>query len=153
MSERYILLVEDNPDDEALTLHAVRKNNIQSEIVVARDGVEALNYLFRREEFETRTDGDPILILLDLKMPKVGGLEVLKILKADEGLKAIPVVVLSSSREAPDLDEAYKYGVNAYVAKPVDFFELIKAVKELGRNVRKVFARAMNFAEPRSLEL
>jgi CheY-like chemotaxis protein len=111
--------------------------------VVVCDGEKALDYLYSRGEFKARTGGNPILVLLDLKMPKVNGLEVLKVIKADEYLKIIPVVVLSSSREAPDLVECYKHGVNAYVVKPVDFPEFMRAVKQLG-----IFWAAVNEPPP-----
>ena len=107
------------------------------------NGAEALDYLYYRGKFKMRGGGDPILVLLDLKMPKVGGLEVLKTLKADEKLKVIPVVVLSSSRETPDLAECYKFGVNAYVVKPVDFSDFMKAVQQLG-----IFWAAINEPPP-----
>jgi len=127
-----ILLVEDDLRDVELTLAALEEQQMASKVVVVRDGAQALDYLFRRGEFKTRAGGNPILVLLDLKMPKVNGLEVLKIIKADEHLKIIPVVALSSSRETPDLIDCYKHGVNAYVVKPVDFTEFMKAVKQLG---------------------
>ncbi len=127
-----ILLVEDDPLDVELTLTALGEQNLANRVVVVEDGAEALDYLYRRGRFNMRTSGQPIVILLDNKMPKVGGLEVLKVIKADEHLKIIPVVVLTSSREAPDLHEFYQHGVNAYVVKPVAFPEFAKAVKQLG---------------------
>ena len=127
-----ILLVEDDPRDVELTLAALEEYNLANKVVVVCDGEKALDYLYRRREFKTRAGGNPIVVLLDLKMPKVNGLEVLKIIKADPFLKIIPVVVLSSSRETPNLVECYKHGVNAYVVKPVDFAEFMKAVKQLG---------------------
>jgi CheY-like chemotaxis protein len=127
-----ILLVEDDPRDVELTLAALAEHNLANQVVVARDGAEALDYLYYRGKFKTRGNGQPVLVLLDLKLPKVSGLEVLKIIKADEHLKIIPVVVLSSSRETPDVVECYRHGVNAYVVKPVDFAEFMKAVKLLG---------------------
>jgi CheY-like chemotaxis protein len=127
-----ILLVEDDPRDVELTLAALEEHHLANKVAVVCDGAEALDYLFRRGKFETRASGHPILVLLDLKLPKVSGLEVLKIIKADEHLKIIPVVVLSSSRETPDVVECYRHGVNAYVVKPVDFAEFMKAVKLLG---------------------
>jgi len=129
---RKILLAEDDPQDVELTLAALEEFHLANQVVVVHDGERALDYLYRRGEFKTRAEGLPILVLLDLKMPKVSGLEVLKIIKADEHLKTIPVVVLSSSRETPDLIECYRHGVNAYVVKPVDFAEFMKAVKQLG---------------------
>ena len=127
-----ILMVEDDPKDVELTLTALEEYNLANEVVVTGDGEEALDYLFCRGKFETRAGGNPIVVLLDNKMPKVTGLEVLKIVKADEHLKIIPVVVLTSSRETPDLLEFYKHGVNAYVVKPVSFTEFTRAVKQLG---------------------
>lgn len=127
-----ILLVEDDPRDVELTLAALGQHHLANQVFVVRDGEQALDYLYRRGEFKTRTDGNPVAVLLDLKMPKVNGLEVLKILKADEQLKVIPVVVLTSSRETPDLAECYRHGVNAYVVKPVDFTEFMTAVQQLG---------------------
>jgi CheY-like chemotaxis protein len=129
---RRILLVEDNPNDVEMVLDGLGEYNLANEVVVARDGVEALDYLFRRNEFAGREEGNPAVVLLDLKLPKVDGIEVLKAVKADEQLKFIPVVVLTSSREERDLVESYRLGVNAYVVKPVDFQEFARAVKELG---------------------
>jgi CheY-like chemotaxis protein len=128
-----ILLVEDNPKDVKLTLHALREDNLGNTIQVARDGEEALDYLFCRGQFASRTfDRPPRLVLLDLKLPKVDGLEVLRAVKGDPRTKAIPVVVLTSSREECDLVESYKLGVNAYIQKPVDFDSFRQAVKQLG---------------------
>ena len=127
-----ILLAEDDPRDVELTLTALKEHHLANKVAVVRDGVEALEYLNRRGKYKNRPGGNPILVLLDLKMPKVGGLEVLKVIKADAQLKTIPVVVLSSSRETPDLAECYRHGVNAYVVKPVDFAEFMKAVQQLG---------------------
>jgi CheY-like chemotaxis protein len=129
---RRILLVEDNPNDVEMVLDGLSEYNLANEVVVARDGVEALDYLFRRNEFAGREEGNPAVVLLDLKLPKVDGIEVLKTVKADERLRFIPVVVLTSSREERDLVESYRLGVNAYVVKPVDFQEFARAVKELG---------------------
>ena len=128
---RSILLVEDDPNDVELTLRALAEHNLANRVAVAGDGQEALDYLHRRGKFGAHAN-NPIVVLLDLKMPKVSGLEVLRQMKSDTRLKAIPVVVLTSSREAPDLAECYQLGVNAYVVKPVDFYEFIKAVKGLG---------------------
>jgi len=131
-SIKNILLVEDDPKDVELTLTALEGHHLANRVTVVCDGAEALDYLYRRGKHKMRGGGNPILVLLDLKMPKVNGLEVLKIIKADEDLKIIPVVVLSSSRETPDLVECYQHGVNAYVVKPVDFVEFMDSVKQLG---------------------
>ena len=127
-----ILLVEDDPKDVELTLTALDEYNLANEVVVVHDGEQALDYLYRRREFSTRTGNNPVVVLLDLKLPKVDGLEVLKQIRSDEKLKMIPVVVLTSSREERDIIESYRLGVNAYVVKPVDFHEFVDAVKELG---------------------
>jgi len=127
-----ILLAEDNANDVELTLAALRANRLANEVVVARDGAEALDYLCRRAQYAAREGGNPALLLLDLKMPKVDGLEVLRHVKSDPDLKAIPVVVLTSSREEQDLVRSYELGVNAYVVKPVDFRDFIDAVKLVG---------------------
>ena len=129
---RSILLVEDDPKDVELTLAALAQHNLANKVEVVRDGAEALDYLFRRGQFATRPDGNPVVVLLDLKMPKVNGLEVLHRIKTDEKLKTIPVVALTSSRESPDVRRCYDYGVNAYVVKPVGFPDFINAVKQLG---------------------
>jgi len=138
-----ILLAEDDLHDVELTLAALGEHNLANKVAVVRDGAEALDYLYRRGEFQNRPPGNPILMLLDLKMPKVNGLEVLKVIKADHDLKTIPIVVLTSSRETPDLTDCYQHGVNAYVVKPVDFGEFMKAVKQLG-----VFWAAINEPPP-----
>ena len=127
-----ILLVEDDPKDIELTLNALDEYNLANEVVVARDGVEALDYLFCRESFADRPAGNPLVILLDLKMPKLDGIQVLQQLKSDEKMKLIPVVVLTSSRESRDLKECYKLCVNAYVVKPVRFLEFVEAIKQIG---------------------
>lgn len=127
-----ILLVEDDAKDVELTLEALSEYNIANDVVVARDGEEALAYLYRSGKFQTVAPGNPAAILLDLKLPKINGLEVLSWIRADENLKMIPVVVLTSSRQEGDLEQCYKLGVNAYVVKPVDFHEFINAVKGLG---------------------
>ena len=127
-----ILIVEDDPKDVELTLTALDEYNLANEVVVTRDGEEALDYLYSRGSFKTRPNGDPAVVLLDLKLPKVDGLEVLEQMKSDQKLKMIPVVVLTSSRQEQDLVASYKYGVNAYVVKPVDFHEFVNAIKELG---------------------
>ena len=138
-----ILLVEDDSKDVELTLAALEENHLANRIVVLENGEEALDYLYERGNFEKRSGGNPIVVLLDNKMPKVNGLEVLKIIKADEHLKIIPVVVLTSSRETPDLVEFYKHGVNAYVVKPVDFAEFMNVIKHLG-----IFWAAINEPPP-----
>ena len=127
-----ILLVEDSPNDIELTLAALAENHLANEVVVVRDGEEALDYLYRRGMFKLREPGQPAVVLLDLKLPKVDGLEVLAQLKADPTLKVVPVVMLTSSHEERDLVRSYNLGVNAYVVKPVDFPEFVEAVKEVG---------------------
>ena len=127
-----ILLVEDDPRDVELTLTALGESNLANEVVVARDGEQALDYLYCRGEFSTRVNDNPAVMLLDLKLPKIDGLEVLRQIKSDERLKLIPVVMLTSSHEEKDLVRSYRLGVNAYVAKPVDFHEFLNAIKELG---------------------
>ena len=133
MSDKTILLVEDNPDDEALTLRAMRKNNIANEIVVARDGAEALDYLFGTGAHAGRDLSKmPGIILLDLKLPKLDGLEVLRRLRAEQRTKLIPVVILTSSKEEQDMISGYELGCNSYVRKPVDFNQFVQAVGSLG---------------------
>jgi CheY-like chemotaxis protein len=127
-----ILLVEDNANDAELTMEALSEHNLANVVDLVRDGVEALDYLYRRGDYSGSEDGNLAVILLDLKLPRVDGLEVLRVIKADPGLKFIPVVVLTSSREERDVIESYRLGVNAYVVKPVNFSEFINAVKELG---------------------
>jgi two-component system response regulator len=128
-----ILLIEDNPDDVELTLRAFRKNNISNKITVARDGVEALDYLFCREVYANRNKQEiPRLILLDLKLPKLDGLQVLERLRADERTRLVPVVILTSSKEEQDLISGYKSGANSYVRKPVDFVQFLEAVHQIG---------------------
>ncbi len=127
-----ILLAEDNPKDVELTLEALEEHKLANEVVIVNDGAEALDYLYRRGRYASRPDNNPAVVLLDLKMPKVDGLDVLRTLKADERLKSIPVVILTSSREEKDLVTSYNLGVNAYVVKPVDFHQFVEAVKELG---------------------
>jgi CheY-like chemotaxis protein len=141
-----ILIVEDDPRDVELTLTALEEYNLANAVVVTRDGQEALDYLYRRGQFYTRSDGNPAVMLLDLKLPKVDGLEVLKQVRSDEDLKMIPVVVLTSSHEEKDMMRSYKLGVNAYVVKPVDFHEFVNAVKELG-----VFWAVINEPPPGSV--
>jgi CheY-like chemotaxis protein len=127
-----ILLVEDSPNDVELILAALEENRLANEVVVVRDGEEALDYLYRRGVFRLRMEGNPVVVLLDLKLPKVDGLEVLAQLKSDSQLRMVPVVVLTSSREEQDLINSYNLGTNAYVVKPVDFHEFVDAIKELG---------------------
>jgi CheY-like chemotaxis protein len=127
-----IMLAEDNANDIELTMTALRENHLLNEVIVVRDGAEALDYLFKRNVHANRPGGNPAVLLLDLKMPKVDGIEVLRQVKADPQLRTIPVVVLTSSREEQDLVRTYDLGVNAYVVKPVDFLEFVDAVKLLG---------------------
>lgn len=127
-----ILLVEDNPNDLELTLIALERSQLANEVVVVRDGADALDYLFARGSYATREQGNPAVVLLDLKLPKVDGLEVLAEIRNDAGLKSIPVVMLTSSREEQDLVRSYALGVNAYVVKPVDFQEFVRAIADLG---------------------
>src|SRR6266571_4340214 len=129
---RPILLAEDNLKDIELILAALRKNNLANEVVVTRDGAEALDYLYRRGKFQSREDRLPIALFLDLKMPKVDGLEVLQQIKGDAAFKVLPVVMLTSSREEADLVKSYQLGVNAYVVKPVGFPQFVDAIKQTG---------------------
>jgi two-component system, response regulator len=132
MRDKTILLVEDNPDDELLTLRALKKNSVFNKVVVARDGAEALDYLFGEGAYAGRDTSDvPQLVLLDLKLPKVDGLEVLRRLRADERTRLLPVVILTSSREQQDLLDGYSHGANSYVRKPVDFAQFSRAVEQL----------------------
>ena len=141
-----ILIVEDDPRDVELTLTALEDYKLANEVIVARDGKEALDYLYCRGEYQSRASDNPAVMLLDLKLPKVNGLEVLKQIRSDEGLKMIPVVVLTSSHEEKDMMRSYQLGVNAYVVKPVDFHEFVNAVKELG-----VFWAIINEPPPGSM--
>jgi CheY-like chemotaxis protein len=141
-----ILLVEDDPKDIDLTLRALAEYKLSNEVVVTRDGEEALDYLYCRGTFENRADENPAVMLLDLKLPQVDGLEVLEQIRSDEKLKMIPVVILTSSHEEKDVVASYKLGVNAYVVKPVDFHEFVEAIKELG-----VFWGILNVPPPGSV--
>ena len=141
-----ILMVEDDPKDVELTLTALEEYNLANEVIVTRDGEQALDYLYCRGEYKTRSNGNPAVMLLDLKLPKVDGLEVLKQIKSDGKLRMIPVVVLTSSKEEKDMVASYKLGVNAYVVKPVDFHEFVNAIKELG-----VFWAVINEPPPGSV--
>jgi len=133
MATRVILLVEDNPDDEALTLRALRKHNVTNQVVVTRDGAEAIDWLFATGQHASRdTSTTPQVVLLDLKLPKVDGLEVLRRIRSDDRTKLLPVVILTSSREEEDILNGYRLGANSYVRKPVDFVEFTDAVRQLG---------------------
>ncbi|MEW6212682.1 MAG: response regulator [Acidobacteriota bacterium] len=132
METKKILMAEDNPNDVELTLTALAEHNLANEVIVARDGVEAMDYLYRRGRFDQMPNGNPLVIFLDLKMPRMDGLEVLRQVKGDPDLKTIPVVVLTSSAEEQDVVESYNLGVNAYVVKPVVFDNFIEVVKQLG---------------------
>ena len=141
-----ILLIEDDPKDVELTMTALEEYHLANEVVVAHDGEEALDYLYRRGTFAARSNDNPAVLLLDLKLPKVDGLEVLQQVKSDEKLRIIPVVVLTSSHEEKDMVASYRLGVNAYVVKPVDFHEFVNAIKELG-----VFWAIINEPPPGSM--
>jgi CheY-like chemotaxis protein len=141
-----ILMVEDDPKDVELTLTALEEYNLANEVIVTHDGEQALDYLYCRGEYKTRSSGNPAVMLLDLKLPRVDGLEVLKQIKSDGELRMIPVVVLTSSKEEKDMVASYKLGVNAYVVKPVDFHEFVNAIKELG-----VFWAVINEPPPGSV--
>jgi len=143
-----ILLVEDNPHDLELTLVALERSQLANDVIVMRDGAEALDYLLRRGDHAGRADGNPAVLLLDLKLPKVDGLEVLKTVRDTPDLRSIPVVMLTSSREEPDLVRAYELGVNAYVVKPVEFRDFVAAISDLG-----IFWAVLNEPPPGSLRL
>ena len=143
-----ILLVEDNPRDLELTLVALERSQLANDVIVMRDGAEALDYLLRRGEHAERADGNPAVLLLDLKLPKIDGLEVLKTVRETTELRSIPVVMLTSSREEPDLLKAYELGVNAYVVKPVEFRDFVTAISDLG-----IFWAVLNEPPPGSLRL
>jgi len=133
MNDKMILLVEDNPDDEALTIRALQKNNIRNKVAIVRDGAEALDFLFCSGAYAGRDPNDvPQVVLLDLKLPKVDGLEVLRRIRANERTSLLPVVVLTSSKEEQDLLESYKNGANSYVRKPVNFDQFVEATRQLG---------------------
>ena len=142
-----ILMVEDDAKDVELTLEALDEYNLANEVVVTRDGEEALDYLYYRGQFKTRSGENPAVMLLDLKLPKIDGLEVLKQVKSDEKLRLIPVVVLTSSKEEKDMVASYKLGVNGYVVKPVNFHEFVNAIRELG-----VFWAIINEPPPGSMK-
>jgi CheY-like chemotaxis protein len=142
-----ILMVEDDPKDVELSLTALEEYNLANEVVVASNGEQALDYLYCRGQYKTRISDNPAVMLLDLKLPKVDGLEVLKQIRSDEKLRLIPVVVLTSSKEEKDMVASYKLGVNAYVVKPVDFHEFVNAIKELG-----VFWAVINEPPPGSVK-
>ena len=127
-----ILLAEDNPKDVELTIEALAEHNLANQVVTVKDGVEAMEYLKYEGNYKQRNPGHPAVILLDIKMPRMDGIEVLKAVRSDDKLKTIPVVILTSSREEPDLKKCYELGVNAYVVKPVNFKDFIDAVKEIG---------------------
>jgi len=143
---RNILLVEDKKQDIELTLAALAEHRLVNDVAVVRDGIEALDYLYCRGKYAGRTTGNPAVVLLDIKMPRLNGLEVLRRIKADSQLKMLPVVMLTSSREEPDLATSYELGVNAYVVKPVDFQQFAEAVKQTG-----VFWALLNEPPPSSL--
>ncbi len=143
-----ILLVEDNPRDLELTLVALERSQLANDVIVMRDGAEALDYLLRQGEHAQRADGNPAVLLLDLKLPKIDGLEVLKTVRETAELRSIPVVMLTSSREEPDLMKAYELGVNAYVVKPVEFRDFVTAISDLG-----IFWAVLNEPPPGSLRL
>lgn len=141
-----ILLVEDNPNDLELTLIALEKSQLANDVVITRDGAEALDYLHSKGKYADRPPGNPAVVLLDLKLPKVDGLEVLRTIRTEGPLKSLPVVMLTSSREEQDLVRSYEYGVNAYVVKPVDFPEFVRAIGDLG-----VFWAVLNEPPPGSV--
>jgi DNA-binding response OmpR family regulator len=132
MELKRVLLVEDDPNDMELTLAGLAEYNLANEVVVARDGEEALDYLNHRGKFAGRTNGNPAVVLLDLKLPKVDGLQVLRQMRADKKLRMVPVVILTSSHEERDMVEGYRLGTNAYVVKPVDFHQFVDAVRHIG---------------------
>jgi two-component system, response regulator len=133
MKDRFVLLVEDNPDDEALTARALKRNRVTNDVVVVRDGVEALDFLFCRGTYASRDPEEmPELILLDLRLPKVDGIEVLRQIRADQRTQGLPIIILTSSNADRDMVDSLHYGANAYMRKPVDFNQFVAAVRELG---------------------
>jgi CheY-like chemotaxis protein len=128
----YVLLIDDSPNDVILTRRALEHYKLANDIIVLRDGAEALDYFYHRGDYASRNSADPIVVLLDIKMPKVDGIEVLRTMKSDPKLQPIPVVMLTSSREGPDVDECYRLGANAYVVKPVDFQQFTEAIRTVG---------------------
>lgn len=142
-----ILLVEDNPKDLELTLLALEKTNLANDVVTVRDGAEAVDYLFRKGVYGDREPGNPAVVLLDLKLPKIDGIEVLQRIKAEPSLQAVPVVMLTTSREEKDLTRSYKLGVNAFVVKPVGFKEFLDAIQDLG-----IFWAVLNEPPPGSMK-
>ena len=145
IEQKTILLVEDNPQDVELTIEALNEHNLANNVVAVRDGVEAMEYLNYEGEFKNRIKGNPAVILLDIKMPRMDGIEVLAAIRRDEKLKALPIVMLTSSREEPDLKKCYDLGVNAYVVKPVNFKDFLDEVKHIG-----IFWAILN-EQPRNL--
>lgn len=143
-----ILLVEDNARDLELTLLALERSQLANEVIIVRDGAEALDYLLRKNAFSDRAEGNPSIVLLDLKLPKVDGLEVLKVVKETSSLRSIPIVMLTSSKEDQDLGRAYELGANAYVVKPVAFKDFVSAVSDIG-----VFWAVLNEPPPGSTKL
>ncbi len=129
----YILLADDSENDLELMQRALAQYKLANEVMVVRDGADALDFLFRRGGFSSREEADPIVVLLDIKMPRLGGIEVLKKMKEDQRLRLIPVVMLTSSRQGPDVEECYRLGANAYVVKPVDFVQFADAIKTIGK--------------------
>jgi CheY-like chemotaxis protein len=144
---RRIVLAEDSPNDVELTLAALADHKLANEVIVLRDGAEVQDYLLRRGAYAARRSGNPAVLFLDLKMPKLGGLEVLKWMRSEAAFRTVPVVVLTSSREEPDIAESYKLGVNAYVVKPVAFDDFVKAVKNVG-----LFWAVLNEPPPQSAQ-